>query len=175
LAGTAVLALVAGVAVLDAQRVREDRGRFAGDGARIDQRPGWRGMLGPAQRQAGRGPGGFGQGGPGRGGRMGGPMFAALDLSAEQRAKVEDIHRGHRDASNPIAEEVATARRTLHRATFADARDEAEIAKLTTTIASLEKQLLELRVKTDLEVAGVLTAEQREKIRAGVGRGRGTR
>jgi Spy/CpxP family protein refolding chaperone len=106
---------------------------------------------------------GFGRG-------MGGPMFAGLELTEEQRTKIADIHRGERDAVGPMADELGVARRALHRATFADTRDDAEIAKLTATIANLEKQLLDRRVKTELEVAGVLTAEQREQVRGRRGR-----
>jgi Spy/CpxP family protein refolding chaperone len=177
LAVTAVLALGAGAAVVDAQRHRADRGAVAGDDAQIDQGRGARGMFGRAMRQ-GRGPGGFlqgpGRGGFGRGGRgaLGGPMFAALDLTGDQRTKIQEIHRASRDAMQPVAEQLRDAQRALHVATFADQRDDAEIARLTSAVANLEKQMLEQRVKTELDVAAVLTAEQREKLRAGRGAGR---
>jgi Spy/CpxP family protein refolding chaperone len=176
LAVGAGLAIVAGAAVVEAQR-RPDRAMLADQG-RIEQGPGARGRFGPGPDQRGRrGFGGFAQAGPGRGGPMrgfgrgmGGPMFAGLDLTEEQRTKIADIHRGDRDAAGPVADELMIARRNLHRATFADRRDDAEIAKLTATIANLEKQLLDRRVKTELEVAAVLTAEQREQVRGRRGR-----
>ena len=175
LALTAVLAIGAGAAVLDAHRGRANRAA-QDDQAGVEQGRGARGAFGQAPRQ-GRGSGGFGQGapgrgGPGRGGRgvLGGPMLAALDLTDDQRTKIEEIQRTGREAVAPLAEALLTAQQALHRATFADQRDDAEIAKLTTTIANVEKQLLENRVKSELAVAAVLTAEQREKVRAGRGR-----
>jgi Spy/CpxP family protein refolding chaperone len=171
---TAGLAIVAGAAVVDAQRSREDRGAFAGDQVRIGPGYARRAMFGLMPRQGGgRGPGGGVQG-PGRGGRggpggFGGPMLAALDLTEEQRTKIQEIHRSSRESVGPIAEQMGTAQRALHLATFAETRDDGEIAKLTSTIANLEKQLLDQRVKTDLAIAAVLTAEQREKVRAGRG------
>jgi Spy/CpxP family protein refolding chaperone len=180
LAVGAGLAIVAGAAVVEAQR-RPDRGAIVTDQGRVEQGPGARGRfgIGPAQRGR-RGFGGFAQAGPGRGGPMrgfgrgmGGPMLAGLELTEEQRTTIAEIRRGERDAAGPAADELGVARRALHRVTFADARDDGEIAKLTTTIANLEKQRLDLHVKTELAVAAVLTPEQREKVRAGRGGGRG--
>ena len=166
LAATAGLAIVAGAVVVDAHREHGDRAALTGDQARVGRGFGW---------QGGRGPGGMqgpGRGGPGRGGpgRFGGPMLEALGLNDDQRAKIQEIQRSSREAGGPVMEELATARRALHLATFAESRDDGEIAKLTSTIANLEKQLLDQRVKTDLDIAGVLTTEQREKVRTGRGR-----
>ena len=161
LAATAGLAIVAGAVVVDAHRERGDRIASTGDQARVSREFGWQGGRGPAGGVQGPGRGGPGRGGPGR---FGGPMLEALDLSDDQRSS--------REAVGQVAVELATAQRALHLATFADSRDDGEIAKLTSTIANLEKQLLDQRVKTEIEIAGVLTTEQREKVRAGRGRGR---
>lgn len=167
LAATAGLAIVAGAVVVDAHRERGDRGAFTADQIRVGQGFGWQGGRGPGGAAQGPGRGGPGRGGPGR---FGGPMLEALDLSDDQRSKIQEIQRSSREAVGPVVEELATAQRALHLAAFADARDDGEIAKLTSTIANLEKQLLDQRVKTEIEIAGVLTAEQREKVRAGRGR-----
>jgi Spy/CpxP family protein refolding chaperone len=180
LAAAAGLAIVAGAVVVDAHRpstcsgrpecvegrARADRGAFVADHARGDQGISAQGGRGPG----GRGPGRGGRGGPGR---LGGPMLEALDLTDDQRTKIQELHRSSREAGRTIAEELAQAQRSLHLATFAASRDDGEIAKLTSTIGNLEKQMLDLRVKTDLEIAAVLTAEQREKVRTAEGRGRG--
>ena len=169
LAATAGLAIVAGAVVVDAHRERGDRIASTGDQARVSRAFGWQGGRGPAGGVQGPGRGGPGRGGPGR---FGGPMLEALDLSDDQRSKIQEIQRSSREAVGQVAVELATAQRALHLATFADSRDDGEIAKLTSTIANLEKQLLDQRVKTEIEIAGVLTTEQREKVRAGRGRGR---
>jgi Spy/CpxP family protein refolding chaperone len=99
---------------------------------------------------------------------------AALDLSDEQRTKIADLARAARDQAAPLRDELQFTRRTLHRELFADKRDDAKVSSLTTKIATLEKQLSGLRVKTAAAVADLLTPEQRQKARLlEPGRGRG--
>jgi Spy/CpxP family protein refolding chaperone len=118
------------------------------------------------------GRGGVGRQGLGAGGRgVGG--FAALDLTEDQRAKVEDLHRAGRDQAGPIQDELDLAHKTLHRELFADNRDAAKVSTLTAKIASLQRQLADLHVRTASSVADVLTAEQRETMRLRDGRGGG--
>ena len=131
-AATAGLAIVAGAVVVDAHRERGDRAAFNGDQARLARGLGWQGGRGPGGGVQGPGRGGPGRGGPGR---FGGPMLEALDLSDDQRAKIQEIQRSTREAGGPVMEELATAQRALHLATFADSRDDGEIAKLTSTMA----------------------------------------
>jgi Spy/CpxP family protein refolding chaperone len=140
--------------------------------------PGQMRRAGPGQMgRGGRGMMGFGGPPAGIGGRRGGGSgvgggLAALDLTEAQRATITDLHRDSRDRAIPLQDELASARKALHRAVFADTRDAAHIASLTTKIASLEKQLTDLHVKTATAVADALTAEQRETIRLRDGRGR---
>ena len=141
------------------------RGRGAGPmgGPRAGARPGGPGDMGPgeAQRQ-GRGP-------AMRAGRGGGPA-GLLDLTADQRTAIQAIERSARDQSAALADELEFTRRTLRREVFADARNAATVQTLASKIATLEKQLFDLRVKSDVAVADVLTATQRERMRIQGGR-----
>jgi Spy/CpxP family protein refolding chaperone len=133
------------------------------------QRPGVSGRGGP-----GRGPAaGNGQVAPGP--RAGGPgaggfLVRGLDLTDDQQEVVADIARGTRDDIAPVTDALQLARRTLHREAFADQRDAARVDELVDEITALEKQVLTLRVQSQSAISAVLTAEQREAVRArGVG------
>lgn len=136
------------------------RGRGQGEGPGAGQQPGPQGAPGGPMMGRGRAMGPQGQGG----------VLAGLDLTADQRGKISDLTRAGRDQSAPIEDELEFTRKTLHRELFADKRDAAKIATLTTKAASLEKQLADLNVKTMTAVADVLTSEQRETMRLRGGR-----
>jgi Spy/CpxP family protein refolding chaperone len=152
---------------------RSGRGQGLGPGPGAGQ---GRGMgLGPGQG-VGRGMGGPGRGmalgqgrgfGPGRGAGMGlGPGLAAvLDLTDDQRNAIQTLQRGTRDQAAGISDELELTRKTLQRELFADKRDAAKVATLATKVAALEKQLLDLHVKTQGAVADLLTPNQRETMR----------
>jgi Spy/CpxP family protein refolding chaperone len=89
-----------------------------------------------------------------------------VDLTDDQRAKVQDIVRGGRDESAAISDELQFVRRNLHREIFADTRNAARVTELTTRIVALEKQLLDIHVKSQTAVAALLTPEQRQSVRA---------
>lgn len=109
---------------------------------------------GPAMRGAGRGVGPAG----------------LLDLTADQRTTIQAIERTARDQSAALSDELEFTQRTLRREVFADARNAATVQTLASKIATLEKQLFDLRVKTDVAVADVLTPTQRERMRIHGGR-----
>jgi Spy/CpxP family protein refolding chaperone len=189
--GATVAAVSVAVAFVIAQGTT-GQGQAGGPPAVQGPPPAGAGQIGPGRgRGQGQGPG-MGhqpapqgaQGGPMMGrGRAMGPQgrdggFAGLDLTADQRGKVNELTRAGRDQSAPLEDELEFTRKTLHREVFADKRDAAKIATLATKAASLEKQLADLNVKTMTAVADVLTAEQRETMRlrdgrAGMGRGAG--
>jgi len=177
------VAVLLGVATVDAQRPMRAQARGQ---AGIDQRgagPGFqlgpmgRGAQGRGWAAAPRGRGGPG-GGPGLGRGLG--FGAGLELTDEQREAIQDLHVAARDESAETVDALQTAERALHRAVFADERDEAEVAELTSQVAALRQQLADARLKTQLAVADLLTAEQKELVRTrprgrgpGVGQGRG--
>ena len=119
--------------------------------------------MGRGMGPAGRGQGGRGMGpGAGRGG-----MFARLDLTEDQQRAIQTLERATRDQTAGITDELDLARKTLHRELFADKRDAAKITALGTKVTTLEKQILDLHLKTQAGIADLLTPTQRETMRIG--------
>jgi Spy/CpxP family protein refolding chaperone len=92
-------------------------------------------------------------------------MLARLDLTADQRTQVEAIQRATRDQASALRDELEFTQRTLRRETFADKRDSAKVTALSTKVATLEKQLLDLHLKAQTGMADLLTPAQRETMR----------
>ena len=132
--------------------------------------------MGPRAGRRGGRPDGAGPQDPTRGSGLG---PAALDLTQEQRTQITDLQRAARDQAAPLEDELVFARRTLHRELFADARDNAQVSNLSEKIATLERQLADLRTTATVAMADLLTPEQRETMRlmgdrrGGLGRGPG--
>ena len=137
--------------------------------------PGGPGQMGPGQMGPGQmGPGQNGPAARGQGPRAGGPGEPAmagqqierlLGLTDDQRAKFNAVMRGMSDQSAPIADELEFTRRALHREAFADKRDDAKIATLSSKVVALEKQLLDIHVKGKTTLSEALTPDQRQVLR----------
>ena len=90
----------------------------------------------------------------------------ALGLDQSQREKFAAIMRTMDNASAPLLDELQKTRDDLRHAAFADERSEKDTKKLAEKVTSLEKQLLDIELKADAELAAILTPEQRDKMRA---------
>jgi Spy/CpxP family protein refolding chaperone len=105
---------------------------------------------------------------PGRpGGRgMREPMpFAQLNLSADQKTQARSIFEKHREAGQATMEQLRTARESLRSAIYGSATpDTARIEDLTNQVAELEAKALRARIATEIEVASILTDEQRQQM-----------
>lgn len=116
--------------------------------------------------------------GPGMRGMRQRMPFAQLNLTQEQRTRVQAIVQQHREADKATLEQLRTAHEALRAAVFASATpDTSKIEELTNQVAELEAAALRARIATEVEVASVLTAEQRQKMASmpGPGRRRGPR
>ena len=90
----------------------------------------------------------------------------ALGLDQSQREKFAAIMRTMDGASAPLLDELQKTRDDLRHAAFADERNEKDTKKLAEKVTSLEKQLLDIELKADADLAAMLTPEQRDKMRA---------
>lgn len=98
-------------------------------------------------------------------------MFAErLNLTDDQRTKVDALQRSARDRATAIQSELEYARRSLHRETFADTRNASTLSELAAKVTSLEKQLFDIHLKTQTAIADALTPAQRETMRLQEGR-----
>lgn len=117
---------------------------------------------GVASAQPGFGPGGrFGQGL-----RVGAaPPVRALQLTDEQRSKLDALASELRSKVVPVRDRVRTLRRDLGTELLADKPDEAKIKQLRADLLKAEQELLALRLEQQTRLAQILTPEQRKRLR----------
>ena len=109
-------------------------------------------------------------------------MLRQLNLTDDQRTKIQSLMEQHRQATQDGAQKVRDLQQQLKNAIFADSGP-ADTADLQRQIAALEAQLESGRVGLEKQIAAVLTADQRKQVRdmpgpgfgpmMGRGRGRG--
>jgi Spy/CpxP family protein refolding chaperone len=131
--------------------------------------PGW-GMMGPGMMMGGYGPMGM------MGGMMGGygyGPFGMLELSEEQRNKIEAIYRDERkdrlDLMGKMMDEMDKIRELM----LADKRDPSAIGKAYEPVFILQRRMIENSVEYMNKMEAVLTKEQREQLRKYRHRGMG--
>jgi len=134
-----------------------------------------RGMMGGgygAGMMGGPGMGGYGPGmmgggyGPGMmGGYGAGGMFAALNLSDEQREKVLKIQEENRRKNWDLMGQVRTEQFKLRQMAYGDKLDAAAITEQQKKVDDLRRQMLKSRIEARNQVAAVLTAEQKQQFR----------
>lgn len=170
-AGVAVIGLSVASVDLVAQR---DGGPGSGSGGPGRGGPG----RGPAVNAQAGAPDANRPDGPRRVGRAGrggqAPLLEFgrnLNLTEEQRTKVQALTRSAREKVAPLTDELGLAERTLHRELYADKADTKKIADVSARIATLRKQIQDIRISTATSVAEVLTPDQRQQVRVGQGRG----
>ena len=121
------------------------------------------GMMGggPGMMMGGGGPGMMG-GGPGM---MGMGMYAALDLTDQQRAKIarifEDMRKKNWDTLGKVMDESATLRDLYD----APTHDPAAIGRQTVKIAELKRPIIESMVTAHDQIEALLTTEQKDRLR----------
>jgi Spy/CpxP family protein refolding chaperone len=132
------------------------------------------GMMGPGMGgMMGMGPGTMGQG-PGMmgGGMMGMGPFAMLNLSDEQRAKInkiqDELHKKNWDTQGKIMEEN-TKLRDLY---DVDTPDPKKISAVYERIYALKRQTIEASIEAHNKMRALLTKEQQDQL-ANLRRGRG--
>jgi Spy/CpxP family protein refolding chaperone len=76
--------------------------------------------------------------------------FAQLNLSADQKTRIQAIHEKHREADRATFEQLRTAHQSLRAAIFGSAApDAAQIEDLTNQVAELEGKALRARVAAE--------------------------
>jgi len=116
------------------------------------------GMMGP-----GYGPGMMG-GGPGRGYGPGG-MPGALNLTDEQRAKIEAIREDGRQKNWAAMGQMRSEMFKLRTLYSADTLDANAIVEQQKKVDELRRQLLKSRIESRSQIEAVLTPEQRKQFR----------
>ena len=120
------------------------------------------------------GPGhGMGQGG-GWTGYHHDAVWSKLNLSAEQKTKIEALQLAHRKEIRPIREKMFDKSVELRRMWLQANPDKDKILALQKEVRTLRDQLEDKATAHNLEIRKVLTPEQQEKlVNSGWGRGMG--
>jgi Spy/CpxP family protein refolding chaperone len=96
--------------------------------------------------------------------RMGPPLLEQLQLSGDQRAQVEAIFTGGRDAIHPLAQQLREKRAALGEAARALPFDETTVRSLAQQAADLHAQLMVARAQIANQLRSLLTEDQRTKL-----------
>jgi periplasmic protein CpxP/Spy len=113
----------------------------------------------------------MGRGGPGGPMGMGGPLGMLprlgreLQLTQSQRDQVRAIADSHRDEWKALADRLRTAHGALDAAMTADTIDETLIRAKSADLAAVEADMAVARAHAHAEVAQILTAEQKAKLK----------
>lgn len=109
------------------------------------------------------GPGGFGGGGP----MAFLPRFGrAIQLTDSQRDQIRAIAATHKDEWKALADRARAAHGALMDAVTADDVDESLIRQKSAEVAAVDADMAVARARVHAEVAQVLTADQKSKLKA---------
>jgi Spy/CpxP family protein refolding chaperone len=114
------------------------------------------------ERRGGRGRGehkGHGWGGMRRGG-----FFGQLNLTEDQKAKIQQIRESFAQRNKPLRQELRAKRQELRQASEGGTFNEALATQKLTEMASLQAKLMGERAKLHQETLSVLTAEQKAQL-----------
>lgn len=128
--------------------------------------PALRGMMGPGMGMMS--PGGM-MGGMGSGMGMGIGMMMGMDLNPEQQTEMRRIQRELRRQNWARMGQLMEVREDLHELMASDSPDPAAVGQAHARIDELKRPMIEARVKAMNEMRGLLTDEQRKRMRSGQG------
>lgn len=92
-------------------------------------------------------------------------MARHLDLSDEQKSKVQAVFDMHREQLDTIQSEKMNNRKLLRENMHADKQDQAMIEKLAKQQGDLITQKIMIKAKIKSEIGKLLTSDQREKMK----------
>ena len=102
--------------------------------------------------------------GHGWGGMRRGGFFGQLNLTEDQKAKIEQIRTSFQERNKPVREQLRAKRQELRQAREGGTFNEALATQKLTEMASLEAKLMGEQHKLHQEMLSVLTAEQKAQL-----------
>lgn len=159
-----VAGLVAGVAL--AAQAQDGQGygpgmMWGGAGA---YGPGMMAGNGPGYGPGARGGYGYGGMGPGMMGGYGYGNLSALDLTDQQRSKIDQIQDELRKKNWAVMGRLLDEQARMRDLTSADKPDPAAIGKQSMKMADLQRQMLEAGIDARNQIDAVLTKEQKAQV-----------
>ncbi|HKP46154.1 MAG TPA: Spy/CpxP family protein refolding chaperone [Pyrinomonadaceae bacterium] len=104
------------------------------------------------------------KGGEGRGGFMGGRMFANLNLTDDQKARMKTIRESFADRTKSLREQLRAKRQELRQANDNGTFNEALATQKLTEAAGLQAKLMGEQFRLHQEMLTVLTPEQKTQL-----------
>ena len=105
--------------------------------------------------------GGRGEGG---GEHFGGGMFRGIDLTDDQKAKLQQIHQSFRERTKPLREQLRAKHEELRQAEQGGTFNEALATQKLTEAAAIEAKLMGEEFRMRQESLSVLTPEQKTQL-----------
>ena len=102
--------------------------------------------------------------GHGFGGMRRGGFFGQLNLTEDQKTKIQQIRESFGERNKPLREQLRAKRQELRQASEGGTFNEALATQKLTEMASLEAKLMGERHKLHQEMLSVLTAEQKAQL-----------
>ena len=99
-----------------------------------------------------------------RGGFGGDRLFARLNLTDDQKAKMKQTRQSFMESNKPLFDQLKAKRQELRQASEGGTFNEALATQKLTEMASLEAKLMGERFKLHQESLSVLTAEQKAQL-----------
>lgn len=134
-------------------------------------------MMGGGMMGRGDGMMGGGMMGGGMGMGMGGGPYHMLDLTDDQRTRINKLHDAERRQHWEVMGKIMDERAKLRDLYAADKRDTQAILKVHDQIDAHQRKMRELHLNTRNQIEAVLTKEQRDQLksmyRGGMGMGGG--
>lgn len=104
--------------------------------------------------------------GPGQGPQMGPPPQApGLQLTDEQRTKLQALAKEERDRTHAARDEMQTLREQLQTELYADKPDEVKVKQLRADLTKAQQEMFAARLDRQQKLAQIFTAEQRKQLR----------
>ena len=103
--------------------------------------------------------------GPGRLGMMKAPLLEELQLTGDQKARVETIFAAGRETIQPLYQQLREKQTALREAARTEPFDEALVRSQAQELANLQAQMMVARAQLMNQVLSILTDEQKARLK----------
>jgi len=94
----------------------------------------------------------------------GGGLFAKLNLTDDQKAKIKQIRESSEAANQPLREQLRAKRKELRQSSEGGTFDEALVTQKLTEMAGLQAKMMGAEFKLRQDMLSVLTTEQKAQL-----------
>ena len=99
-----------------------------------------------------------------RGGHFGGGMFRGLNLTDDQKAKLEQMHQSFAQSTKPLREQLRAKHQELRQAESGTTFNEALATQKLTEAAAIEARLMGAEFQLRQDMLAVLTPDQKTQL-----------